>query len=400
MGMMGYTNIEGAMLLSKAPGWWKVLIRLIATYILDIPWRFKSMRSRRLTMGNALIARLRRSLMDLNVQLWLNTPATGLIGSENGITGVEIEHDGKRRTIRAKHGVILGSGGFEFNQELRERYLPRPTRAIWSSANPHNTGDMLIAAQEKGAACALMEEAWWGPSITIDGEDRSRQLFTERSMPGCIVVNKDGKRFFNESVCYTTAVQAMYEPGNLPAYAIFDSRYRREYPFGPLLPKGMGLDWMQPRTIRKGLLSKADSLSGLAKQLNINSSGLTQTVQRFNVFAIKGLDEDYHRGENAYDKLYGDYRVQPNTCLAPVAEAPYYGIEIFPGDIGTKGGLLTNEYAQVMSKNDQPIPGLYAIGNCAASVTGRYYPGAGATLGPAMTFGFIAAEHAISQAPT
>ncbi|HUH38710.1 MAG TPA: FAD-dependent oxidoreductase [Spongiibacteraceae bacterium] len=396
MNLMGYTNLEGAVLLSKAPGWFKLILSLVWTYAKDIPWRLRSRRSRRLTMGNALIGRLRRSLLDRDVALWLNTPAQALVEEQGRVVGVTVRHEGTEKQIEARCGVVLASGGFEHSQALRERYLPRPTRTSWSSASPANTGDMLVAAQAIGARTALLDEAWWGPSITVRGEDRSRQLFSERSMPGCIMVNRRGARFFNESVCYTSAVQAMFEADNLPAYVIFDSRYKREYPFGPLLPGGMHLNWLQPGVSRT-LLTRADTIEGLAAKLGIDSEGLSATVQRFNGFAKTGTDTDFQRGEAAYDLIYGDVRLGPNPCLAAIEEGPFYGMEVYPGDIGTKGGVLTNPDAQVLRENGEVIPGLYATGNCSASVTGRYYPGAGATLGPAMTFGFLAAEHMIGE---
>jgi len=393
LGMMGYTNIEGAILLSKAPGWFGLIVKLAARYFSDLPWRFRSRRSRRLTMGNALIGRLRKSLMDLGVPIWLNCPAGELLMENGGVAGVLARRNGKDVMISARRGVILASGGFEHSQQLREKYLPNPTNTKWSAASPTNTGDMLVAGQAIGAATSLLDEAWWGPTLVIEGEDRARALFTERSMPGAVVVNKEGKRFFNESVAYTTAVQAMYQPGNLPSFLIFDERYKRNYPFGPLLPSEMHLNWMQPSHIRKDLLKSARTVRELAEKMGIDAAGLAETVKRFNGFAASGKDADFNRGENAYDLLYGDIRIKPNPCLAPVAEPPFYAVEIHPGDIGTKGGLLTNAYAQVLGKDGGEIPGLYAIGNCSASVTGRYYPGAGATLGPAMTFGFLAAEH-------
>ncbi len=393
LGLMGYSNIEGAVLLSKAPGWFKLILKLSWQYFSDVSWRLRSRRSRRLTMGNALIGRLRKSLLDLNVPIWLSCPARELLIEDGAVVGIKAQHDGKDVTIRARKGVILASGGFEHSQALREKYLPNPTSTRWSAASPTNTGDMLVAAQKVGAATALLDEAWWGPTIRINEEDRARALFTERSMPGAIVVNKQGKRFFNESVAYTTAVQAMYQSGNLPSILVFDDRYKRNYPFGPLLPAEMHLNWLQPRHIRKNLLKSATTVENLATQLGVDPAGLSETVTRFNGFAATGKDEDFNRGENAYDLIYGDIRIKPNPCLAPLSEPPFYGVEIYPGDIGTKGGLLTNENAQVVDTDGRPIPGLYAIGNCSASVTGRYYPGAGATLGPAMTFGFLAAEH-------
>lgn len=398
LGLMGYTNMEGAVLLSKAPGWFPLLLKLSFNYFLDLPWRLRSRRSRRLVMGNALIGRLRKSLLERRVPLWLNCPAKELLVENDAVVGVLAERAGKPLAIRARRGVILGSGGFEHNQELRERFLPSPTRAAWSAASPDNTGDMLIAANAIGARTALLDEAWWGPTMLVAGEDRARMLFTERSMPGAILVNRAGRRFVNESVAYTTAVQAMYEPGNLPTYLIFDARYKRDYPFGPLLPGGMHLNWLQKSHIRRRLLKRAGSIEQLAAQLGIDGAALAQTVRTFNGYAETGRDLDFQRGENSYDLLYGDLRIQPNPCLAPLREAPFYAIEVFPGDIGTKGGLLTNANAQVLGRDGAPLQGLYAIGNCAASAMGRYYPGAGATLGPAMTFGYLAAEHACGLA--
>jgi 3-oxosteroid 1-dehydrogenase len=394
LGLMGYTNIEGAVLLSKAPGWFGLVVRLTLQYLKDFRWRLTSLRSRRLVMGNALIGRLRKSLLAFDVPIWLESPARELLLDNGRVVGVKVTRGGRVVHVRARRGVILGSGGFEHSQALRERYLPTPTRTEWSAASPYNTGDMLEAGQRIGAATALLDEAWWGPSITIPGEDRARALFTERSMPGAILVNRAGQRFVNESVAYTTAVQAMYDPGNLPTYLIFDSRYKREYPFGPLLPGGMYLNWLQPAHIRNKLLKRADTIAELAQAIDVPATALDATVRQFNEFAVHGKDYQFSRGENAYDLLYGDVRIQPNPCLAPLREAPFYAIEIHPGDIGTKGGLLTDPHARVLDGQGAPIAGLYAIGNCSASVTGRYYPGAGATLGPAMTFGFLAAEHA------
>jgi 3-oxosteroid 1-dehydrogenase len=397
LGLMGYSNIEGAVLLSKSPGWFKLLVRLAWQYFSDIPWRFRSRRSRRLTMGNALIGRLRKSLLDLNVPIWLECPAGDLLMDGDKVVGVRAKRDGKDVVIRARRGVILASGGFEHNQKLRELYLPNPTSTRWSAANPTNTGDMLVAGQAIGARTALLDEAWWGPTMVVAGEDRARALFTERSMPGAIVVNDKAERFFNESVAYTTAVQAMYQPGNLPSFLIFDQRYKSNYPFGPLLPAEMHLNWLQPRHIRNDLLKSAPTIAALASKLGLDPAALSATVARFNGFASTGKDADFARGENSYDLLYGDIRIQPNPCLAPLAEPPFYALQIHPGDIGTKGGLLTDENARVIGQDGQPIGGLYAIGNCSASVMGRYYPGAGATLGPAMTFGFLAAEHIAGQ---
>ncbi|WP_157216201.1 FAD-dependent oxidoreductase [Flavisphingomonas formosensis] len=393
MGLMGYTNSEGAILLSKAPGWRKVIAGLVWRYASDVPGRLRSMRSRRLTMGNALVGGLRRAMLDRDIPLWLGSPAGALAIEDGRVTGLTVMRGGKPVQVVARKGVILASGGFEHDQALREAHLPRPTDERWSAASPGNRGDMLRAAEAIGAGTHLLDEAWWSPTITLPGEDRARALFTERSMPGAIVVNRAGQRFFNESTAYTAAAQAMFAPGNLPAWLLFDARYRREYPFGPLLPGGMHLDWMQKRSVRRDLLTQAPSLGELAGKLGVDPAALEATVARFNGFARAGKDEDFQRGENSYDLIYGDVRIGPNPCLAPLVEPPFYGIEIHAGDIGTKGGVACDANAQVLDKAGRPIAGLYAVGNVSASVTGRYYPGAGATLGPAMTFGYRAAGH-------
>ena len=186
---------------------------------------------------------------------------------------------------------------------------------------------------------------------------------------------------------------------NLPSWAIFDARYRRNYPFGPLLPSGMHLDWLQPAQVRNRFLQSAPTLAGLAAKLGVDAAALEATVARFNGFAASGKDADFHRGENSYDLMYGDVRLGPNPCLAPILEGPFYGVEVHPGDIGTKGGILTNADAAALDTQGNVIQGLYAIGNCSASPMGRFYPGAGATLGPAMTFGFVAANHACATTP-
>ncbi len=393
-GLIGYSNLEGAVLLSKAPGWLKVVTKLVLEYAADVIGRLQSRRSRRLVMGNALVGRLRHSLLDRNVEVRTNSPVSELLQDSDGRV-CAVQCAGRR--INARKAVILASGGFEHNQALRERFLPSPSRSDWSAAYPYNTGDLLLAGERIGAQLHLTEEAWWGPTIKLAKEDRARMLFTERSMPGCIMVNQRGQRFVNESVAYTAATQAMYQRNedgsNLPCYAIFDARYRREYPFGPLLPKAMHLDWLQAAHIKRDFLHRAPSLNALAQKLNIDADELCATVERFNTFATHGVDEDFHRGENSYDQMYGDVRLAPNPCLAPLQEPPFYGVEIYPGDIGTKGGLKTDALARVLQQDGSVIEGLYAIGNCAASPMGRSYPGAGATLGPAMTFAYIAAKH-------
>jgi 3-oxosteroid 1-dehydrogenase len=320
---------------------------------------------------------------------------------ENGrVAGVIAERAGQKIRIRADKAVILAAGGFESNQAMREKYLPNPTRAEWTCANPENTGDALNMGLAIGAALDLTDYACWGPTTVVPGEDRARMLVIEKSLPGGILVNKRGERFVNEALPYVDVVNAMYAnhktgAGCVPAYLIFDADFRRKYPCGPLLQGSQQPDWSLPKRLKEEYLKKADSLDGIARLLGIDAVGLTKTVAKFNDCARTGKDVEFQRGETVFDRYYGDVTVQPNPCLAPIAKPPFYGVEAYPGDLGTMGGLTADAHARVLNTHGDVIPGLYAVGNCAASAVGRTYPGPGSTLGPATTFAYIAAQHAM-----
>jgi 3-oxosteroid 1-dehydrogenase len=283
---------------------------------------------------------------------------------------------------------------------MREKFLPNPTLAEWSCANRHNTGDAINMGQALGAAVALMSDAWWGPTTVVPGEDHARMLVIEKSLPGSILVNKAGERFVNEAAPYIDVVNAMQAKNSpetpcVPAYLVFDANFRKKYPCGPILQASQQPDWALPGELKQGYLKKADTLAGLAAQLRIETAGLEESVRNINEYARTGVDLDFHRGETVFDRYYGDENVEPNPCLAPIEKPPFYGLEAYPGELGTKGGLETDAHARVLKVSGEPIPGLYAIGNCSASVMGHTYPGAGSTLGPATTFGYIAARHAM-----
>lgn len=394
------TVFEARALLCRSPGWIRLTMQLMGRYWLDLPWRFTSRRDRRLSMGNALVAMLRRSLMDRDVPLWLQTPVRELVVEDGRVTGVVVERSGRAVRIAGRRGVVLAAGGFEHNQAMREQYLPKPTRAEWSCGNLHNTGDAIRMGTAAGAALDFMDDAWWGPTTVVPGEPHARILVIEKSLPGSILVNRKGQRFVNEAAPYIDVVNAMYRAGGdggpaVPAYLVFDADYRRKYPVGPVLQGSQQPDWALPRALR-GYFKRADTIEGLAAQLGVDPAGLAATVAKMNQYAVTGRDRDFQRGETVFDRYYGDEKVAPNPCLAPIAKPPFYGLETFPGELGTKGGLKTDERARVLRESGEVIPGLYAIGNCSASVTGHTYPGAGATIGPAMTFGFLAARDAIA----
>ena len=404
MGRIAWTARDAHKAMAKERGWRFKIMGLMLRYQLDLRWRRKSRMDRRAGLGSALVCSLRRSLMDRNVPLWLKTDFQELVlegGSEGGkVGGIVVEQGGQRRTLTARKGVIFGAGGFEQNQQLREQYLPDPTRSSWSATPPGcNTGAALIAGQAAGAATDLLEWCWWAPTIAVPKEEKPRGVFAERAFPGAIVVNGLGRRFVNEAAPYLEFVDAMYKDNattggrSIPAWVIFDAHFRFNYAMGPLMPGQV----MPDSRLRKEWLNtvywKADTLDELAGQIGVDATGLAATVLQMNDYARSGIDKDFARGGNVFDRYYGDVNVKPNPCLAPIAKGPFYAMRLDAGDIGTKGGLLTNAEAQVVRADGSPIPGLYAIGNTSASVMGTAYPGAGGTLGPAMTFGYIAAHH-------
>ncbi len=400
VGRVSMTATEAQTLLARNPGWVWLMTKIVMRYWLDIGGRLRGKRDRCLSLGNALVAMLRQSLMDRDVPIWLETPARDLIVEGDRVVGVAAERHGRHLRLRGRKGVLLAAGGFESSQAMRDRYLPAPTRAEWTVANPHNTGDPLEMALKLGAAVDLMDDAWWGPVTVVPGEDRARMLVVEKGLPGSIFVNKRGERFVNEASPYVDVVKAMYEKNSpeapsVPAYMIFDASYRRKYQFGPFLPSAQQPDWALPGAYKRGYLKKARTLTALAGELGIDAVGLAASVERINGYGRAGDDLDFHRGENLFDRYYGDRHVEPNPCLAPIEKPPFYGVEVYPGDLGTKGGLRTDARARVLRESGQPIEGLYATGNCSASVMGRTYPGAGATIAPAMTFGYIAARDAV-----
>ena len=403
MGRVSMTATEAHHLLARHPGWIKLTTSIMSRYWFDLGGRLASKRDRCLSLGNALIGMLRRSLMDRNVPLWLNTAASELVVENGRVVGLVAQQNGRTVRIRAEKGVVLAAGGFESSDEMRKKYLPNPTETEWTTANPGNTGEVIRMGMELGAEVELMDDAWWGPTTVVPGEDRARMLVIEKGLPGSIFVNKRGERFLNEAAPYNDICKAMYakntpETPCIPAYMVFDGTFRKKYPCGPFFQASQQPDWMLPKLFKEQhYLKKADTLEGLATELGIDGAGLEASVERMNGHARAGKDPDFHRGESLFDRYYGDEKVRPNPCLAPLDTPPYYGIVVYPGDLGTKGGLMTDASARVLTKGGEPIPGLYAIGNCSASVMGHTYPGAGGTMGPAMTFGYVVAQEVIGS---
>jgi len=402
MGRLFMTIPESRTMLTRAPGWIGLMFKLMMRYMLDLPWRFKSKRDRFLAMGNSLVGMLRQAMLDRGIPLWLESGAREFVVEEGRVVGVVADRRGQPVRIRARQGVVVAAGGFEGNQAMREKYLPGPTKVEWSCSNKANTGDLIELARDLGAAVEFMDEGWWGPVTVVPGEENARMLVIEKSLPGSVMVNKAGQRFVNEAAPYIDVVNAQYaddseEAPCVPCYLVFDARFRKSYPVGPMLPGAQQPDLFLGQMLRDGYLKKANTVRELAAKLGVDADNLDATVTRMNEFAKTGKDLDFGRGDTVFDQYYGDEKVKPNPCLAPIVEAPFYGMEAYPGELGTKGGIRTDARARVLTEAGDVIPGLYAVGNCSSPVMGRTYAGAGATLGPATTFAYIAARDATAD---
>jgi 3-oxosteroid 1-dehydrogenase len=396
-GVVNWRFDETYTVLFRPKGWQKTIARMIWGYVSDLPFRLTSLKDRRLTLGNALVGGLRYALNERKVPLWLNAGLVELIVEGKQVLGAVVNKDGRNQRIRAVRGVVLAGGGFERNQELRAQYLNASSDPTVSGGQVNNTGDTIMAAQKVGAALRNMQSTWSAPVFKVPGEARGRLSTIERALPGCIIVNQAGKRYMNEAASYHLVGREMVAKdvpgaGTQPSWFVFDHTFRHKYPAGPLMP--LLPEFLQTPGVAQ-ILKKAPTLEALAAQIGVPAEALRTTVERFNADARTGVDTEFDRGGPAYDKMYGDQRVQPNPTLAPLEKAPFYALPIYAGDIGTNGGIVTNDNAQVLDASDQPIAGLYAVGNNAASVMGESYPGAGATLGPAMTFGYVAGRHAM-----
>jgi len=395
-GVINWRFEETYTLLLRPKGWKRTLGRMFWRYLSDIPHRFRSIKDRSLSLGNALVGGLRLALKQRNVPIRLETGLVEILRDNGRVSGAMVEQNGRRLRIRARKGVVLAAGGFERNAELRRKYLPGPDDPTMSGSQINNTGDAILAAERIGAALRNMQSTWSAPVFRVPGEARARLSTIERALPGCIIVNQAGKRYLNEAASYHVVGRQMVAndkpgAGTQPSWVIFDHEFRHKYPMGPLLP--LVPDALQAPGVRK-ILRKASTIEGLAGKIGIPAAALAATVERFNGDARIGVDSEFDRGGPAYDRMYGDPRVQPNPTLAPIVKAPFYAFPIYGGDIGTNGGIVTDENARVLDTEGRPIQGLYAVGNNAASVMGESYPGAGVTLGPAMTFGYVAGRHA------
>ncbi|NKZ73490.1 FAD-binding protein [Rhodococcus hoagii] len=336
--------------------------------------------------GRALVARMRMALKDAGVPLWLRTSMKDLIVDDKGaVIGIT-------RSARASSCVSVPARVSCWPPAVSSTTTrcARSTSRAWRGEHQHgrreNVGDGIVAGQKLGAAVDLMDDAWWMPSV-MHPMGAVIPLVSERSIPPSVIVNKDGKRFTNESAPYVNFVHDQLEGGHVPAYFIMDSKARSRYPFAQVLP---GAPFPQG-FYDKGIVHKANSLSELAEQIGVPTQNLLETVDRFNGYARTGKDEEFGRGDSAYDRYYGDPTMK-NPAMDEIVKGPFYAIRIEAGDLGTKGGLVTDADARVLREDGSVIDGLYATGNTSASVMANEYAGAGATIGPSMVFGYVAAN--------
>jgi 3-oxosteroid 1-dehydrogenase len=356
--------------------------------------------ARQCGFGQAMVARLLKACLTRGIEPILGVETRRLTKDGARITGIEGERNGRPFAMTARRGVILSTGGFEWDEDLRQTFLRGPVTA--PASPPTGTGEGLKLAMAAGAKLGNMTSAWWAPTLVqpdapwASGEQRAQIILIERTVPHSIMINRSGKRFCNEAANYSAlgGVFHQFDPRsydylNLPAWLIFDAQYAARYPIGTRQPGQPIPAWVM----------RAYTLEGLAGQIGVDGGALTATVARFNAHADAGEDPDFGRGTSAYDHFYGDRSRAKETegaavTLGAIREAPFYAVEIASGLLGTNGGPRTDGQARILGHDGAPIPGLLGAGNAIACPTGGIYAGAGGTLGPALTFGYIAGRTA------
>ena len=394
--MVNMTDVYHLLGVTKSFASWRHGMKLVMRYAAD---RLRYPRGTRLLLGNALAGQLFKSVLDRNIPVWVSTPARRLIVTDGRVKGVVVQKGGRDFAIRARRGVVLATGGFPSDPKLREEFLPHPT-GPWSMAPEGNTGDGLRLAQAAGAQARRenASNAFFAPVSILkkpDGQTvKYPHLVWDRAKPGLMAVNGAARRFVNESTSYHEFGLAMYESHktvpSIPAFLVCDSAFLRKWGLGLALPGGRPFQWL----VKAGYLVEAATMEELAQRLGLDPAALTSTAARFNALAEAGEDTDFGKGGNAYNRYLGDPTIsEGNPCLGPITKAPFYAVRVYPGDIGTAGGMVTDRHARVLDGNGRVIPGLYACGNDMNSVMGGTYPGPGITLGPALTFGYLAGRH-------
>jgi succinate dehydrogenase/fumarate reductase flavoprotein subunit len=375
--------------------------RLVGRYAAD---RLRFDRGTRLVMGNALVGRLYHSLLMRDVAILTSTEALRLIEENGRIVGAVLKNASGSRELRCRRGVVLATGGLSRDAGLRQTLLPAALCAD-SPVVETAAGDGLRLAEPAGGHLGSQHASagFWSPVSLRRRPDGSQAVFPhlvlDRGKPGLIAVNPDGKRFVSEATNYHLFAEAMFaelrERHDQPCFLICDDEFIAKYGLGMVRPRRLNLR----RLVAEGYVVRAGSVADLAARLGVPAAALAATVARHNAFAATGVDEDFGKGSDAYQRNLGDAAHGPNPCIGVLAKPPFYGVRLYPGDIGASCGLVTNEFAQVLRKDGTCIAGLYACGNDMDSIMAGVYPGPGITLGPAMTFGFIAARHAAANPP-
>jgi succinate dehydrogenase/fumarate reductase flavoprotein subunit len=385
----------------KPTSFWHVT-RLVLRHWRDLLVHGRGMR---LVNGNALVAALAASAFEAGVEIRTASPVLRLLSRDGRVTGAVIASTGGEIAIQAARGVVLACGGFPHDAARKQALLPHaPTgREHWSAAARGNTGDGLRLGESAGGvvACDMPQAAALAPVSLVPRQDGSVAHFPhllERAKPGLIAVTAAGLRFTNEADSYYDFMQALLSatPGGQPvqAWLLCDHTFIRRYGLGAAKPAPMPLG----PVLRSGYLQSDATLAGLAQRCGIDAAALQATITRYNAQARAGRDDDFAKGETPYNRIQGDASAgHPNPCMAPLERGPFYAVKVVPGSLGTFAGLQTNAHAQVLDAQGLPVPGLYAGGNDMASIMGGHYPSGGITLGPAMTFGFLAAQHAAGR---
>lgn len=371
-------------------------IKLLARHGAD---RLKHPRGTRLVMGNALIASLLHSLDKRSVPVLTRCQMDSVEQGADGVDAIVLSQQGVKRRLRVKGGVILASGGFNRHPERRKALLPG-IDAKWCPGAAGHTGQAHDVAEGAGARYGTpgLSNAFWAPVSMRQRADGTTAVFPhfilDRGKPGMITVNPQGQRFVNESTSYHLFGIGLQNAQVMPGYLITDAKGLRQYGLGMVRPGGKGL---QP-FLDDGYLTEGATLAQLAERLKIDASGLQDSVRRMNQYAATGIDLDYQRGTTDYQRANGDATQTPNPNLGALATAPFYAVRLFPGDIGAATGFATDGKGRTLDSQDRVIAGLYAIGNDMHSVMGGTYPGPGITLGPGLTFAYLAAGHAAQRA--
>ncbi|MEO6716794.1 MAG: FAD-dependent oxidoreductase [Novosphingobium sp.] len=391
-------------LMMQSKGWRQTAAKVIARYWADRSTRKLSVRDRRFVQGAALMGRIYQQVFKRGIEVRLDTKFEQLLVDSSGrVTGVEVSNFGRHYTIKARHGVMLAAGGFEWNQELRDRFFPFPGLTRHSSSpEDANRGEGLIAAEKIGAATEHTEEGWFIPTMTLPAPGASNfheihQAAFDVGRPWSVCVNRNGVRFVDEACGYDQFGQGMIRDhqktgANLPCWHVFDTKFRRKFSSGGLMPLAHTPERKIPKDWWGHYVFRDNTIEGLARQINVSVAALRDTIAKNNEYAKTGVDPEFGKGMNIYDQFFGDPTVSPNPNLGPIDTAPYYAVPINAGDLGTKGGLKCDARSRVLDGGGNPIAGLYAAGNQSGTPFGNIYPGAGATIGPALTFAYIAAN--------